>query len=400
MGSGPVIISARTRQREYVRLDGDDWADGLSSCRHMCCREGVDKAPKAPKNSFVPATSLVDSVHFSSNKSKKGQSATVKKSATPSVQKPEHKAVTEAVGPESRQTMRTYDKTPLKALRSLNRLHDNVTKGSMAPVATKKQPCYDFEQRRQPEMSFLDKDASAGRSSDNPSTDYDVDWMNDLPSPSALLGKPLENPTCLSEPTLVDHGRSSPDGLPSPFDLTCQNDATIGSHADNDSLEDSNLSQLSDEASDVEAAMIGLSDSVSMQQSTACQMSSQAEAFPDMLPPPSQHTPKLYHSRSFAADVSGTSKLFLSTDSPEKVEEQAHKRKAAAVDQNEHPPPPSRVTKRTKGGDERGQTRRQSPGTEKEANTPDPIVKAGQPAWVYEFDPAFITEWQDIVEFV
>ena len=366
----------------------------------MCCREGVDKAPKAPKNSFVPATSLVDSRHFSGNKSKSGQAATVKKSATPSVQKPEHEAVTEAVGPKSRQTLGNYDKTPLKALKSLNRLHDNVTKGSMVPVATKKQPCYDFTQRRQPQISFLDKDASARQSSDNPSTDYDVDWMNDLPSPSALLGKPLENLSYLSDHTLVDHGRSSPDGLPSPFDLICQNDATIGSHADNDSLEDFNLSQLSDEASDVEAAMIGLSDSVSMQQTAACQMSSQAEALMDMLPPPSQHTPKLHHSHTFAAETSGTSKLFLSTDSPEKVEEQAHKRKAAVVDQNEDLPTASRVTKRTKDGDERCQTRRPSRGTEKEANTPGPIVKAGQPGWVYDFDPAFIAEWQDIVDFV
>ena len=365
----------------------------------MCCREGVDKEPKAPKNSFVSATSLFDSRHFSGNKSKNGQAASAKKSATPSAKNPEHEAVTEEVGLKSRQTLGICEKTPLKALRSLNRLHDNVTKGSMAPVAIKKQICYDFTQRRQPEISFTE-DASAGQPSDNPSTDYDVDWMNDLPSPSALLGKPLENPSCIPEHTLVDNGRSWPNGLPSPFDLVCQNDATIGNHADNDSLEDFNLSQLSDEASDVKAAMIGLSDSVSMQQTAACQMSSQAEAFPDMLPPPSQHTPKLYHSHSFAADVSGTSKLFLSTDSPEKVEEQAHKRKAAAVDQNEDLSPPSRVTKRTKGGDERGQTRRQSPGTETETNTPGPIVKAGQPAWVYELDPAFITEWQDIVEFV
>ena len=366
----------------------------------MCCREGVDKVPKAPKTSFVSATSLFDSRHFSGNKSKIEQAASVKKSATPSAQKLEHKAVIEAVGPKSRQTLGIYDKTPLKALRSLNRLHDNVTKGSMAPVAMKKQTCYNFTQRRQPEISFTDKDASAGQSSDNPSTDYDVDWMNDLPSPSALLGKPLENPSCVPEHTLVDQGRNPPDGLPSPFDLICQNDAIIGNHAGNDSLEVFNLSQLSDEASDVEAAMIGLSDSVSMQQTAACQMSSQAEALPDMLPPPSQHTPKLYHSHSFAADVSGTSKLFLSTDSPEKVEEQAHKRKAAAVDQNEDLSPPSRGTKRTKGGDERGQTRRQSPGTEKETNTPGPIVKAGQPAWVYDLDPAFIAEWQDIVEFI
>ena len=366
----------------------------------MCCREGVDKAPKAPKNSFVTATSLVDSRHLSGNKGKNGQAATVKKTATPSVHKPEYEAETEAVGPKSRQTLGNYEKTPLKALRSLDRLHDNVTKGSMAPVAIKKQPCYDFTQGRQPEISFLNKDASAGKSSENPSTDYDVDWMNDLPSPSVLLGKPLENPSCLPEHTLVDHGRSSPGGRPSPFDLNCQNNATIGNHADNDSLEDFGLSQLSDEASDIEAAMIGLSDSVSMQQTAACQMSSQAEACPDMLPPPSEHTPKLHHSHTFAAETSGTSKLFLSTDSPEKVEELAHKRKAAVVDQNEDLSPSSRVAKRTKGGDEHGQTRRPSPGTEKEANVPGPIVKPGQPAWVYDFDPAFIAEWQDIVEFV
>ena len=366
----------------------------------MCCREGVDKVPKAPKNSFVPATSLVNSRHLSGNKSKNGQAATVEKSAAPSVQKLEYEAETEAVGPKSRQTLGNYDKTPLKVLRSLNRLHDNVAKGSMAPVAIKKQPRYEFTQGRQREISFLDKDVSAGKLSDNPSTDYDVDWMNDLPSPSVLLGKPLENPSYLPEHTLVDHGRSSPGGLPSPFDLVCQKDATIENHTDNDLLEDFDLSQLSDEASDVEVAMIGPSDSVSMQQTAVCQMSSQAEAFPDMLPPPSEHTPKLHHNHTFAAETSGTSKLFLSTDSPEKVEELAHKRKAAVAGQNEDLPASSQVTKRTKGGDERDQTRRPPPVTEKEANAPGPIVKTGQPAWVYDFDPAFIAEWQDIVDFV
>lgn len=34
------------------------------------------------------------------------------------------------------------------------------------------------------------------------------------------------------------------------------------------------------------------------------------------------------------------------------------------------------------------------------SNAQLPVIKAGYPAWVYDLDPAFVAEWEDLVEFV
>ena len=408
MGSGPVIINAETRRRKWSSADADYQVDNTLSCKHMCCREGVDKAPKPPKSFFVSEASLDDPSHLWGHISKLGHVATAKTSAAPSVPGNEQVAEIEIVDLASSQRLRRYEKPPPKAFRSPNHLHENGTKGSTTPVAIKKQPCFGYMKGEQPQIPFLKSSVNAGTSSDNPSTDYDADWMGDLPSPSALLGRPCEKVGSLPEHTSTDDGSSWPDILPSPSALIRQNDAAIGRYTDKNSLEDLDLSQSNDDESEIEAAMVGLSDSVTMQedsevQAAAGQTSSQADAYQNSSPPSKESTPKLYHCPTIERKSSGTSKLFFSTDSPEKVAELGQKRKAGVSDQSDQVEDLSEfapVPKRLRVSDEREQRPIASSSAERQTLSPTATVKPGLPAWVYEFDAGFIAEWQEIVDFV
>ena len=404
MGSGPVIISVKTKQCKYPQADNHYKVDDFPRCKHMCCREGVDKAPKAPKGSFISAASLVDSSHLLGLRGKNERVGTAKKCAAPSVAKKDHKAKIETVDLASSQASGGYKKSPPKAFRSLNRLHDNVTKGRSAAVAMKTHPSFDYTKGGQSQLSFLNKDESAQNSSDKPSIEYDADWMDDLPSPSALLGDPLGNPGPPPEHASTDYDKGRPIGLPPPSAPIRQNDAATRDYPDTDSLEGVNLSQFNDDESDLEAAMVGLSDSVTMQeesqvQAATEQTSSQAKKISRWCSPPDELTPETYHRPTIHAKSSSTSRMFFSTDSPEKVEKLPQKRKEAVRDEAEDLSQYAPVPKRSRVEDEGGTPRAMS-SAEKPAKAASPVIKAGLPAWVYEFDPAFIQEWQDIVDFV
>lgn len=374
----------------------------------MCCREGVDKAPKAPKGALVPAASLDDLSHSSGNIINLGRMTTVKISGAPSVPGNEQMAEKETLDLASGQGLRRYEKPPPKAFRALNHLHENVNAESNMPVAMKKQSSFDYMKGKQPQIPFLKSSFNAETSSDKPSTDYDADWMGDLPSPSALLGKPSEKIGSLPEHTSTDEGSSWPDGLPSPSALIRQNEVATGGYPDRSSLEGPDLSHFNDDESEIEAAMVGLSDSVTMQDSgvpaAAGQTSSQADAYLDGSPSPKESRPKLYRCPSIEWKSSGTSRLFFSTDSPEKVAELGEKRKAGVIDQSDQVEDLSEsapVPKRPRVSNERGQPPRGSSSAERQTRSATTaIVKSGLPGWVYAFDAGFIAEWQDIVNFI
>ena len=403
MESGPVNISAKTRECGYSQADTHYKVDGFPSCKHMCCREGVDKAPKAPKGSFISAASLVDSSNLLGLGGKNERVGTAKKCAATSVPKNDHDAEIETVDLASSPALGGYKKILPKAFRSLNRLHDNVTKRRSAAVAIKRHPPFDNTKGGQPQISFVNKDDSAEKSNDEPSTEYDADWMDDLPSPSALLSNPLEKPDPLPEHASTDYEKGWPD-FSSPSALIRQDDTSARTYPDTDWLEDVNLSQFDEDESDLEAAMVGLSDSVIMQkevhvQPATRQTSSQAKQKSRWYSPPGELTPKTCHRPTVQRESSSTSGMFFSTDSSEKVEKTAQKRKEAVRDEAEDLSQSAPVPKRPRVSYEGGAPEDMS-SAEEPAKAASSIIKAGLPAWVYEFDPAFIAEWQDIVDFV
>ena len=376
-----------------------------SSCKHMCCREGIDKAPKAPKSSFISAASMVDTSHLSGHVGKNGRVATAKKGAALSVLGNEREVEIETVDLANGQRLKRFDKTPSKTLRSLNSLHESVTKGRTELTAIKKQPSFDYREGERPQTPFLKTNAGTEISSDKPSTDYDADWMGELPSPSILLRKPPEKVDSLARQISTDGIKSHFNNLQSSSTLIRDNDAAYGIYHDEHLLEGLGLSHFSDDESDIEAAMVGLSDSVAMEETAQVQaatdlVSPQLNTYQNYSLPPNKSTTKVYHDPATEEKNSHTSALFFSTDSPEKVLELGKKRKAGVDDEPEDLSEAAPVPKRARMIDEPDQPRRRSSSVESQRLAPTPIIKPGQPAWVYEFDAGFIAEWQDIVDFV
>ena len=368
----------------------------------MCCREGVEKAPKAPKTSFAPVASFVNSSRFSDHVVRNRHLATATKSTAPVAPKNRQEVEVETVDLAGSEILRHQEKTPPKAFINLNRLHEKVTKGRTVPVAIKKQPFSGYV-KGEPLTSLFDNDASAETSCDKSSTEYDVDWMGGLPSPSALLGKPCEKFGPLPKHTSTDYDCSWPDGLPPSSALVHQNDVATGSCPDKITPEGFDVSPSSDGESEIEGAMVGLEDCVTMQEDSQVpaatgQMSPQADTFQDWSPNPAESTPKLCNRSGVMEKSSGTSRLFISTDSPERVADLGRKRKAGFSDEAEDvfqsAPAPKRRSVGNEGDEARGSN------AEKQSLATRTSVKPGQSAWVYDFDPALIVEWQDIVEFI
>ena len=369
----------------------------------MCCREGVEKAPKAPKTSSAPVASLAKSSRLPGRVRKNGQLATAMKSTAPVAARMEQEVEVETVDLASNHMWRYHEKTPPKAFRNLNRLHEKVTTGMTVPVAIKKQPFSDYVKGGEPRVSFLNKDTSAKTSSNKLSNKYDAGWMGGLPSPSALLGEPCEKLGPLPDYTSTDYGSSWPDGLPSTSTLIHQNDVATGTYPDKNTPQGLDLSPSADGESEIEAAMVGLSDSVTMQEDSKVpaatgQISSRADTLQDWSPHPDESTPKLCNRWGVMEQSSGASRLFVSTDSPVRVADLGRKRKAGIMDEAEDVFQSASVPKRRSVGDEGNEARTWK--AEKQSIARRTSVKSGQPGWVSELDPALIAEWQDIVEFV
>ena len=376
-----------------------------SSCKHMCCREGIDKAPKAPKSSFISAASMVETSHLSGHVGRNGRVATAKKDAALKVLGNEREVEIETVDLAKGEGLKRFDITPSKTFRSLNNLHDNVTNGKTARTAIKKQPSFDYREGEKPQTPFPKTDAGTETSSDKPSTDYDADWMGELPSPSILLRKPREKVDSHAGHTSTNCIKSQFNNLKSPSTLICENDATYGIYHDNHLLEGNDLSQFNDDESEIEAAMVGLSDSVALEESASVQaatdlVSPQLNDYPTYSLPPNKSTTKAYHDPATDGKNSHTSALFFSTDSPEKVVELGKKHKVGIDDGVEDLSESAPVPKRARMIDELDQPPRRSSSVENQRLLPTPVIKPGQPAWVYKFDAGFIAEWQDIVDFV
>lgn len=89
-------------------------------------------------------------------------------------------------------------------------------------------------------------------------------------------------------------------------------------------------------------------------------------------------------------------KLFLSTDSPEKPTATPKKRKKFTTPAGSSRQTPDAEPKRHK----REQTIPDRTCQEDRVPAPAPSIKPGYPEWVYEFDPAFIAEFEDFAEFI
>lgn len=388
-----------------------DEADRLHSCKHLCCREGVDKAPKAPKGSSVSAASLIKPSDLPTKRNSNGSLPAAKRRST--AFRNGQDTEIEIIDLAGRRDEKAED-VP-KDFGRLDKLHKSVNKRKPASLIGHRKPSFDYMNDELPQVSFLSKARTAIESSDKLSTDYGDDLMGDLPSPSAFLGKRPEEVGSLSHYQPTNYGS---DFLSPSAPLRRDDEATdLSAQAfpDYNFTGDIELTQLEDDEADLEDAMVGMSDSMAMQEDSQAQAATAATTLESNEASTNEQNSRAsnYQCLSHPAMNQGNSsatafapskeeRLFLSTDSPEKPIEQAEKRSAAvAFEDDRHVPQSTTPLNRFEISAQPNNGALQGPFTAgHQIVPPPPTIKPGLPAWVYDFDPGFIAEFQDYVDFI
>ena len=398
----------------------------MLSCKHLCCRDGVNKAPKPPKNSFVSARSLVGPSSLTAQTGPGKILASREKNSNPRIPVPNNAAKIEAV--DLTNGREKYDKNRPTEFRKLNQLHESVTKGSSTPLIPRARPKSDFHGWDQTRISFFNKAAACEDSNDEPSNEYDghgtgglladddwmgglsaddnwmaghpsdgnqmdglaidSNWTGDLPSASVLSASQDRHHGLLHHDKSTDYGSDWQDDLPTLSALLGGDAPMDETPYKKNPLKDLDLHQSDMDHADLEDAMIGFSDSLAIQNdsqteaantATNMQGEDQIHGFHEQ-PIQGAAAPEKSH-------ASVESSIF--TDDSYEPTKSPRKRKVFFISDEEEAMLSAPMPKKAKTGTESNQ-----------AVQPSPVIKQGQPAWVYNFDPAFIAEYQDFVEFV
>lgn len=128
-----------------------------------------------------------------------------------------------------------YEKIGPPDYRRLDQLHKSVIKASPAPLIAHQKPAFSYIKGDRPRFNFMGKATEAHGTPENLPSDDDDTWMDNFPSPSAIIA-----------PESSAH---------SPVDSTKGSNATTN-------YED-------DDSSGLEAGMIGLDDSMALSQWTS-----------------------------------------------------------------------------------------------------------------------------------
>ena len=211
------------------------------------------------------------------------------------------------------------------------------------------------------------------------STAYSDEWANELLSINQILDQEMEDDQYHRSESALDEPARAP---------KVQTMADVGRHttekpklADPGS-EDIELSHDIGAAYDTEDALVGLSDSVTMQRKSNSRDPEEATSRMQYLLP----------------QIDSSEKLFLSTDSPEKLPG-PERQPASSADSLASGS--AIADEGTRENMAKGANAPPSPSDNEHKQEADaPIIRPGQPSWVYDFDPAFVAEYQDYVEFV
>ncbi|KAL9001327.1 MAG: hypothetical protein Q9169_000218 [Polycauliona sp. 2 TL-2023] len=341
---------------------------------------GVDKPPKAPKKVAASITAAREvKPKATPTSSGRLQQDNVQRKLDLDKSTPRNKEKTiERVDLAHKKDSDDYARVAPRAYKSLHQLHENVNKANKTPTLSNVKPSFSYKKGEQPTFSFLGQTTSKSKPIQEPSSDYDTSFLDDLPSPSALLATDhrekddLDLPTDEYEDTRADHG-------------------TFGSehdelHEDGGYREDA----LIDDGDDMDPAIFADTEYDDTIENLG--PGGYVEASPYFLGPQPQRIEE-----GLPQD-----KLFMSTDSPQKLSSPNVKRKVPEwpdVEPDEDGAVYEQKKQKVSGVSDTATLR---PASNKGNEDPSaaPTIKAGYPAWVYEFDPAFIAEWEPYAEFV
>jgi len=399
----------------------------LSRCKHLCCRDGVEKPPKPPKT--ISASTDLPSQGLKVAKQEKGREAqrVEPTQSNAAARKKSSGGQSQDIPVINMTNVRNddeYAKVGPRDYKSLHRLHQKVNKPGPARILPQIKPRFSYTQGDQPYFSFLGSTSGIPIGTGHVSSDYGDGWMDDLPSTSVLLGQNAhfqEGPNSTSIQLLKN----------APADNWPESTGAVGEEAN---------SPFEEDVSDLEATLIGLDDSRAMashrfetsETSTARgQPGNNGCSFGQNDDEKGRSSPSLFSSaapnRAGPATTSRREeRLFLSTDSPEKTPT-ALKRRHAMLDGDLPSPGPvdEPAEKRRKASGRYEDTAKLAEGANSlhesedsshalkastsganQMPTPERAPNGGRalPEWVKDFDPTFVEyflrEYGHLVEFV
>lgn len=230
-------------EREARRLDNGKWACNhncrdKTSCNHLCCREGMEKPPKRPKNKSTTGEKLSTQQAGGQNQKKlPGAQATQTKLNLNATKKSRpqltlDKASIECVDLSKREISDDYMAHAPRDYKALHRLHTSVQKAPpLPPSATRvmrSKPDYLYAEGGIPSLSFLGNTRDTRDTEHRKSSEDYGGW----PSPSLM-----------AEDHMAD--TISPPHEPDEMDVDQRSDSP----------------RISDDDSMLDAVMVGLADS-------------------------------------------------------------------------------------------------------------------------------------------
>lgn len=380
MGNGYVIIGARIRQRMKRSSDILLRANRMYSCKHLCCREGVDKAPKAPKNRRVSLASSGQSGGHSCSLAPKLKAASNPRPKIEKRTKSDRKRGIETVNLSQGGDMDGYTKYEYG---KIHRLHESVCKGSPALTMPCLRTIPSFKRSEQFQIPSLSCNAEGSQVRTECSSDYDWNWMDEFPSSSELLGrgKKRAEASNKTKPSQTSEMLGLEEVFSDVEPETSRSDTSA-----NRSLKPEKAANVQSSVNDINQNEIHRSDYLEEQ-------------------------PALAPTASFTNQVSPLkSEISLSclTTSPNEVTAPSTKRKILDLSKTETIFQGGLLTKKRKLSTQLiEQILEPSAVDENEASKavgePGQIIQRTgrpRPEWVNEFDPEFIAEFADVVEFI
>ncbi|KAF1977607.1 P-loop containing nucleoside triphosphate hydrolase protein [Bimuria novae-zelandiae CBS 107.79] len=201
------------------------------ACKHLCCKEGMDKPPKKPAPKRVPSTEdRTDTTEQNSNKIRdKGKGTQSKLQLTASKRK--SSAIVEELDltQQEKKKKTDYVTNGPRDYRELHKLHKSIQKKDPPSTVSSimhQKPSYCYGKGGAPELSFLEQNDSTARPGSNLSSDYGDLGFEDL---STNLGNTVCSGTAfnpVNKPGATRSGHAITyqteddvvDDIPDPFD--------------------------------------------------------------------------------------------------------------------------------------------------------------------------------------
>lgn len=202
--------------KEARQLPNGKWAcnhpcKDKDACKHLCCKQGMDKPPKKPisKQNLSTESNNNSYDRISEDKGKTNQTKLqLKFSKRKSSAAVEELDLTQ----QERKKKVNHGANGLGDYEKLDKLHKSIQKTiplSTISTITHQKPSYCYSQAGPPKLSFLEKHSSAGRPSSSRSSDYGELAFGDLPADMAITG-PKPTHTAPKATDISMEGKSDP----------------------------------------------------------------------------------------------------------------------------------------------------------------------------------------------